>query len=507
MSLRHIFQVAPWSAAGWSSLLRGLVVAVSYFVLAKGALTLASVHPSASPVWPASGFALASFLLWGNGLWPAIAAGAFLVNATTAGSLFTSSLIAGGNTLEGLITASLLKRWIASTNPFETPLQVVLFAGLALAPGTMVSATIGVGSLVIAGFAEPAKFFSVWLTWWLGDVNGQLLATPFIVLWFKSSFRTVGRVELQRLAALLAATIIVGIVAFSPLIQQTSVRGSLAFLAVAPLLWSALRHNQRDTATVALVLCAFAIWGTLSDGGPFARTSLNDSFLLVMAFVISTTVPSLVLSADVAVRRRGEDHKSLLIAELDHRVKNGLACVAAVAKRSRESSRSADEFLNVLNARIDSLAKTHTLLSRSHWQGVNLDELVRGELAFFANGESVVIEGPQIELAAEAVQPVAMVLHELATNAAKYGALSNYDGRVLVRWRRKSNGEKLELEWLETGGPQLAPTTETGYGTRVIREIIPYELGGVVDFALTPEGARCRLEVPGKWLSDYATRP
>jgi integral membrane sensor domain MASE1 len=226
MSLRHIFQVAPWSAAGWSSLLRGLVVAVSYFVLAKGALTLASVHPSASPVWPPSGFALASFLLWGNGLWPAIAAGAFLVNATTAGSLFTSSLIAGGNTLEGLITASLLKRWTASTNPFETPLQVVLFAALALAPGTMVSATVGAGSLVIAGFAEPTKFSSVWLTWWLGDVNGQLLATPFIVLWFKSSFREVGRVELQRLAALLGATIIVGIVAFSPLIQQTSVRGA-----------------------------------------------------------------------------------------------------------------------------------------------------------------------------------------------------------------------------------------------------------------------------------------
>jgi two-component sensor histidine kinase len=272
-------------------------------------------------------------------------------------------------------------------------------------------------------------------------------------------------------------------------------------------LWSALRHNQRDTATVALVLCAFAIWGTLSDGGPFARTNLNDSFLLVMAFVISTTVPSLVLSADVAVRRRGEDHKSLLIAELDHRVKNGLACVAAVAKRSRESSRSADEFLDVLNARIDSLAKTHTLLSRSHWQGVHLDELVRGELAFFANGKSVAIEGPQIDLVAEAVQPVAMVLHELATNAAKYGALSNYGGRVLVRWRRQSNGGKLVLEWVETGGPQLAATTETGYGTRVIREIIPYELGGVVDFVLAPEGARCRLEIPGKWLNDYASGP
>src|SRR5262249_35031965 len=117
----------------------------------------------------------------------------------------------------------------------------------------------------IAGFAEPAKFGSVWLTWWLGNVGGQLLVTPFIVLWLRSSFRKLGRVELQRLAVLLAATIIVGLVAFSPLMQQTCARRPLAFLAVAPLLWSALRHNQRDTATVALVVCGFAIWGTLYE--------------------------------------------------------------------------------------------------------------------------------------------------------------------------------------------------------------------------------------------------
>ena len=165
---------------------------------------------------------------------------------------------------------------------------------------------------------------------------------------------------------------------------------------------------------------------------------------------------------DMTERRKAEDHKSLLIAELDHRVKNVLACVAAVAQRSRECSRSADEFLEVLNGRINSLANTHALLSRSHWQGVGLNELVRSELAFCAKDERLVIEGPQVELAAEATQPVAMVLHELATNATKYGALSNSHGRVSVRWRRQSNGGsggKLVLEWRETGGPKwLRPT-------------------------------------------------
>src|SRR5262245_51150479 len=265
--LRQIWQVTSWSASGLPPLLRGAVVAITYFVFAKASLTLASLHPSASPVWPPSGLALASLLLWGNGLWPAIATGSFLANATTFGSLSTSCLIAGGNTLEAVVTAALLNRLKASTQLFEGPPQVVIFACLTLLPGTMISATVGVGSLLLAGFAEPAKFAGIWLTWWLGDVGGKLLVTPFIVLWAKSSLKEMGRVELQGLALLLVTTTIIGLVAFSPLLQQTTARGSLGFVAIGPLLWAALRHNQRDTATVALMLSAFAIWGTLSDGG------------------------------------------------------------------------------------------------------------------------------------------------------------------------------------------------------------------------------------------------
>jgi PAS domain S-box-containing protein len=207
---------------------------------------------------------------------------------------------------------------------------------------------------------------------------------------------------------------------------------------------------------------------------------------------------------DVTERRKAEDHKSLLVAELDHRVKNILACVAAVAQHSRERSTSTEEFLEVLNGRINALANTHALLSRSRWEGVGLDELVRTELAFCSKEESTLIEGPKVELAAEATQPVAMVLHELATNAAKYGALSNGHGRLSVRWRMPSRGRargKLVLEWRETGGPSVVAPKANGYGTSVIRDLIPYELGGKVDYQLAGDGARCRLEIPAKWLT------
>jgi PAS domain S-box-containing protein len=207
---------------------------------------------------------------------------------------------------------------------------------------------------------------------------------------------------------------------------------------------------------------------------------------------------------DVTERRSAENQKNLLIAELDHRVKNVLACVAAVAQRSRECSRSADEFLEVLNGRINSLANTHALLSRSHWEGVRLGELVRSELAPCMTDCNSLIEGPDLVLAAEATQPLAMVLHELATNAAKYGALSNGCGQVLVSWRGPLNGRssgEVVLDWREVGGPPVIAPNPTGYGTSVIRDLIPYELGGAVNYELARDGARCTLEIPAKWLS------
>ncbi len=146
---------------------------------------------------------------------------------------------------------------------------------------------------------------------------------------------------------------------------------------------------------------------------------------------------------DVTERRKAEDHKSLLIAELDHRVKNVLHA-SRRSQHSREYSKSADEFIDVLNGRINALANTHALLSRSRWKGVGLGELVRTELAFWTKTKNALIEGPEINLAAEATQPVAMVLHELATNPAKHGALSSAHGRVLVRWAKVGEGT---LKW------------------------------------------------------------
>jgi PAS domain S-box-containing protein len=212
------------------------------------------------------------------------------------------------------------------------------------------------------------------------------------------------------------------------------------------------------------------------------------------------------LTRDITDLKRAEEHQNLLIAELDHRVKNTLACVSAIARRSREGNPSMDEFLAVLDGRIHSMANAHALLSRSRWQGVDLAELVHRELAPCVGEGSAVVEGPRVILAAEATQSLAMVLHELVTNATKYGALSTPAGRVSVRWTRRRPGSGafpgLIVEWREQDGPRVVVPVQTGYGTSVIQDLIPYELGGAVNLDFAADGLRCRMEVPVRWVCD-----
>jgi PAS domain S-box-containing protein len=234
--------------------------------------------------------------------------------------------------------------------------------------------------------------------------------------------------------------------------------------------------------------------GTLIPFLPFPTPITNEDGELVGA------VNMLV---DITERKRAEERQKLLVAELDHRVKNILAQVAVVAKSTRQGSQSIDEFLQSLDGRIGSMATAHGLLSDGQWQGVGLAALVRSQLAPYATGANIEISGTDLALTAAETQAVAMVLHELVTNAAKYGALSVPEGQVSVSWNRQPNGDAtaiLMLEWRELGGPPITTEVQSGYGTGLIRDLVPHELGGKVDLVFDPGGLNCRIAIPLKRL-------
>jgi len=332
---------ARWRAVG-GYLLTLVVVSVIYFGLAKLGLQLASVNPSASPIWPPTGVALAAVLLGGLRVWPAIMIGAFAANATTAGTLETSALIALGNTLEAVAGGFLIGRWSGGADTFATPARVAKFALVCVGPATVISATVGVLTLSVAGFAQWANFAPIWVTWWLGDTAGALVVTPFIVLWAQSGLRALDRDEFGPVMTVLASAVAVGLIAFSPLVPRSEYSAPLGFLAILPLVWAALRRGQRDTATVSVIVTAFAVWATVEHSGPFGPSGLNESFLLLLTFMISLSLPSLALSADVAVRRTTEENLRRTQAELDRRVRARTAALADANIHLQEAQRLAN---------------------------------------------------------------------------------------------------------------------------------------------------------------------
>jgi two-component sensor histidine kinase len=199
-----------------------------------------------------------------------------------------------------------VQRCASDGNVFYSSAGVGRFVAIA-AISTALSAIIGPTSLYLGGYVEQDKIVSVELTWWLGDLTGALVVTPALVLW------TVGQVQhlenrVQILLLSYLATIGVGLIAFSPIVPHQPVRDLLGFLVILPLLWAGLRLEPHHTATIALILSAFAVWGTLRNDGPFSASDLNQAFLFLNMFMISAAVPSLALSSELVCRRREEEH-------------------------------------------------------------------------------------------------------------------------------------------------------------------------------------------------------
>jgi two-component sensor histidine kinase/PAS domain-containing protein len=198
------------------------------------------------------------------------------------------------------------------------------------------------------------------------------------------------------------------------------------------------------------------------------------------------------VTVDITERKHAEERQNLLAREVDHRAKNALALAQSIVRLTRGENVKA--YIRSVEGRINALARVHTVLSLSSWQGAEITKLVDEELAPYAVSGQIALSGSALQLQPATAQTLALALHELVTNSAKYGALSTLSGRLSIRWEIEQ--EVLMLAWEETGGPAVQTPTSRGFGTRSVIASIESQLGGKADFDWRFEGLICRLSVP-----------
>ncbi|MDJ0641924.1 MAG: CHASE domain-containing protein [Erythrobacter sp.] len=250
---------------------------------------------------------------------------------------------------------------------------------------------------------------------------------------------------------------------------------------------------------------------------PHARTLAPLSMVTLMFGIAVASL--LMLLARLLTRQAAEDQARLeffeeqysirnsLTRELNHRVKNTLANVLSIMSLTRRRTTDLDEFADSLEGRIRALSATHDLLTRSDWGTIPLQAVIEAELQHFkvASEQSVTLDGPHVDLAPNNALSFGLAIHELATNAAKYGALSVPGGSVFVNWEL-TDDDLAEVEWRERQGPTVSESRKRGFGTELIEKIVAHELRQPVQLDFDPKGVRCLLRVPIRRLGDFQIR-
>ncbi len=293
--------------------LRIALFVVIYIALAQLGLSLAFAQQQVSPVWPPSGLAIAVLLHFGQRFWIGVFVGAFIVNFQINPSILVSLAIAIGNTLEAVVAAILINRFAFLT--FSNVEHAIKFVSI-LALATLISAVIGTSTLSIVGVIEPTQLADLGLTWWVGDLVGGLVVTPFLLTWFRKPSQRYTTKMLFEFAGVLLTTLVFLIVAFAPDDAAFLHHQLLMFLLLPIFAWSALRFSHHGTTLMVTIIAISAILGTVKGFGPFVMASENESLVILQASVAAVAVTVLLLMATFEERRLAiqqlEQHRSQL---------------------------------------------------------------------------------------------------------------------------------------------------------------------------------------------------
>jgi signal transduction histidine kinase len=320
-----------------------LVVGIVYFAGAELGLSLATLHQNVTPVWPPTGIAIAALLIFGPRVWPGVFAGALAANLALNLPIASDVGIATGNTLEAILAWYLLqrsKRWDRSFESVRDVMTFIVYAGV-LAP--LVSATIGSLSVCFGDPAQLPNFAWLWLTWWMGDGFGALIVSPLLRSW-RLSWK-IDSADAPEIASLLVLLIIVVLIVFGGWFPGPVKTYPLAYLCLPCLLWAALRFDQRIVTGSIVLMASVAVWGAKHGYGPFVQPSANVTLLLLMSFVGTSALMTLLVAAVTVERRKAEDEKWRLASELERRRTDLLERESHARQQAEEASRLKEEFL------------------------------------------------------------------------------------------------------------------------------------------------------------------
>jgi signal transduction histidine kinase len=298
----------------WTWLGQVILLAVVYHFAARLGLSMAYLQSNTSPVWPPTGIALAALLIFGLSRWPGITLGVLLGSLLTGAPFDLALGMALGNTLEALVGAFILQRYVKIHLSLDRIQDVTGLTVVALF-STMISATIGSSTLVLTGSAPNSAYTSIWVTWWIGDLLGALVVAPFILAWKEAGLNLPDRRVI--LESVLAFTILGGVTWYVFIFQtQSSIyHQALLYLIFPFVIWTAIRFGQQGGTTAVIMVSGIAIWATVGDLGPFSLHSKNDNLILLQTFLGVVSLTSLILAAATTervrathqLRRRAED--------------------------------------------------------------------------------------------------------------------------------------------------------------------------------------------------------
>jgi PAS domain S-box-containing protein len=589
------FRDFPLFLAG-RPLLGQAALALAYTLTGWLGLYLAVPPGYATAVFLPAGIAVAAVLVGGTGTLAAVFAGSLLLNLLIGYASFhafdalrvgAALIIAFGSAVQAAVGGTLLRRAIGYPAPLDNPRDVSRF--LLLTPlSCLTSASISLSGMWLIGIVPSSALPINWMTWWVGDTLGVIVALPIVLVLFGAP-RELWHLRLRYVALpmLLCFTLFVTVFvqvrgweqehlaeasstaaassqfhywqAWAVLASGvfcTGLLGALLLLGsghayrfekLAHLLRAreAELENIINRTPFMLIRCtpdlhyrfvspAYAEMLACKPEDIVGKTVMEivgrDAFAKVRPhiekvlrgeqveyeheveyqgvgrrFLHGVYTPDvdenrkvvgwIASIVDLTDRKRAEEQRDLLMAEVNHRVKNTLATVISIARQSFAKGRAFEVSQQSFTDRIQALAQTHTRLAEANWSGMSLDTIVRDEIAPYRGLDNIRISGPGLTLSPKLAVTLGMAFHELTTNAAKYGALSSKDGLIEIGWEFVGEDE-VRLSWIESKGPAVEPPVRSGFGRLLLERALASDLSGSVELSFPEEGLRCVIAFP-----------